>query len=82
MNKLPVLLLALLMSFGVTMAADADPIRPSLNPASWNRYPVVIGGTNYNSGPCHHRRNGSGSSSGDEDDRNTGIELDSGARDC
>lgn len=50
MNKMPVLLLALLMSFGVTMAADADPIRPSLNPAAWNRYPVVIGGTNYNSG--------------------------------
>ena len=52
MNKLPVLLLALLMAFGVTMAADADPIRPSLNPASWNRYPVVIGGTNYNSAPA------------------------------
>jgi hypothetical protein len=51
MKKLPVLLLALLMSFGVTMAAGADPIRPSLNPGAWNRYPVVIGGTNYNSGP-------------------------------
>ena len=29
-----------------------SPIRPSLNPASWNRYPVVIGGHNYNSAPA------------------------------
>lgn len=50
MKRAPVLLFTLLMSFGVTMMAHADTI--GLNPTHWNRYPVVIGGTNYNTSPA------------------------------
>lgn len=52
MQKAHVLVFALLMSFGAAMGASADTINLSLNPTDWYRYPVVISGTNYNSGPA------------------------------
>lgn len=52
MKRARVLLFSLLMSYGMTMAADAGTINLSMNPADWYRYPVVISGTNYNTSPA------------------------------
>ena len=52
MKKSLVLLFTVLTSFGVTMAANADTINLSMNPADWSRYPVLIGATEYNSAPA------------------------------
>ena len=46
------LLFALLTSFGVAVAASADTINLSMNPADWSRYPVWLGGIDYNSSPA------------------------------
>ena len=50
--KKALVLLFTVLSFGVTMVANADTINLSMQPADWSRYPVWIEGTDYNSSPA------------------------------
>jgi len=52
MRKTCLFLLTLTVVFGMTMTASAGTINLSMNPTDWYRYPVVIGGTNYNTSPA------------------------------
>ncbi len=52
--------LAFILAFGIASATDADTINLSLHPTDWYRYPIVVGGTNYNSGPATIEQTGSG----------------------
>jgi hypothetical protein len=73
-------LFSLVMSLGMTMAAGADTINLSMNPADWYRYPVVIGSTNYNSAPAVIEQTTAGHLRG-TNHRHRRIELDSRSRD-
>jgi hypothetical protein len=52
MKKTCLFLLTLLMVFGMAMTASAGTTNLSMNPADWDRYPVWLNGTNYNTAPA------------------------------
>ncbi len=48
------------MALGTPLVAAATTINISLDPANWDRYPALIGGTNYNTAPATIQLNAAG----------------------
>lgn len=59
-KKSPAGLFILSMLLGTAAMAAADTISVSMNPADWYRYPVVLGGTDYNTSPATIEATGAG----------------------
>jgi hypothetical protein len=52
MKKTCLFLLTLMMVFGITMTASAGTVNLSMDPTTWDRYPVWLSGINYNTSPA------------------------------